>query len=187
MSIARVRGLRRPNRRLRGVYSRGGASARHVDLPVFRRRSLLRPERGLDRPYGSRGRRATSSDGDVCGYGPCPSRQVQFRHGAYHAAAAGEHFVGRMALFLRRLCRTDAVRIILSTVSIFPSKQAYRRYVYRDHRLSSLACQPILWCCFCERFLVQDQFDADREDHFERYWEEVWSSGGDPRPRRLAR
>jgi hypothetical protein len=66
-------------------------------------------------------------------------------------------------------------KVLLSTTSIFTSKQSYLSHLYQDHRLSPLAAEPVLWCGICEHFLECAQFDTARDEHFEMHWDEVWS------------
>ncbi|KAF4636083.1 hypothetical protein G7Y89_g2010 [Cudoniella acicularis] len=66
-------------------------------------------------------------------------------------------------------------KVLLSTTSVFMSKQSYLSHLYEEHRLSPRAIEPVLWCGICEHFLGWVQFGTAHDEHFEMHWDEVWS------------
>jgi hypothetical protein len=137
----------------------------------------------LDRPCPCYSRAGRRSELKRCEFGPFRTRQAQIAHVHTHTLRyhGRQHTAGSIppgvwhCFFDGCALTTGPDDLGRSTASTFPSKQAYLHHLYRQHRLSPHAAEPVHWCGICERFLESDQFGPEKERHFDQHWEEVWA------------
>jgi hypothetical protein len=127
----------------------------------------------------------------LCGFSSFKTRRDQIKHVFQHTLvlhqkyyAAGNIPLGEWNCYYNGCAilttpttsdTQDALKVILSTSSIFSSEKDYLRYLYYEHRLSPVSVESVLWYGICEQFLEWEQFGTRKDDHFASHWEEVWS------------
>jgi hypothetical protein len=120
----------------------------------------------------------------LCQYNNCKTRQQIIQHVFDHTLKLHNqhHEVGNIphgewhcyyescAVLTSTLSDAKkAAKVLLSTTSVFTSKQSYLSHLCQEHRLSPLAVEPILWCGICEHFLEWVQFGTANDEHFKMH------------------